>query len=168
MRPWDGIFIAQVLKQYAHKRVVGVTRRVVQGTQAQVDALLLKSQGGGLINTACIERLNATFRSHISALVRRGRALARQIPTLHDGMYLVGTVYNFCTYHKSLRLPLYLPYRRRRWLCRTPAIAAGITDHRWSVEELLSFRVPPSPWRPPKRRGRPSNATKALIAQWCS
>ena len=168
MRAWDGIAIAQVVKQYAHKRVVGVTRRVVQGTEAQIKTLLQMTQGGGVINVAYIERLNATFRSRIAALVCRGRALARQIPTLHDGMYLVGTVYNFCTYHMSLRVPLYLPKGRRRWLHRTPAIAAGITDHRWTVEELLLFRVPPPRWSPPKRRGRPSRATRALIAQWCT
>jgi len=168
LRPWDGIFIAQVIKQYAQKRVVGVKRHLVQGTQAQIDALVQKTQGRGVINTAYIERLNATFRSRIAALVRRGRALARQIPTLHDGMYLVGTVYNFCTYHKSLRVPLYVSNYRRRWLRRTPAIAAGITDHRWTVEELLTFQVPPPPWQPPKRRGRPSKAMKALVARWCT
>jgi transposase-like protein len=168
LRAWDGIAIAQVVKQYAQKRVVGVTRRVVQGVETQIETLLQITQGGGMINVAYIERLNATFRSRIAALVRRGRALARQIPTLHDGMYLVGTVYNFCTYHKSLRVPLYLSNCRRRWLRRTPAIAAGITDHRWTVEELLSFHVPLPRWQPPKRRGRPSKATKAVIAQWCT
>jgi hypothetical protein len=168
LRPWDGIHIAQVVKQYAHKHVVAITRRIVQGTQAQIDALLQHSQSGGLINTAYIERLNATFRSRITALIRRGRALVRQTPTLHNAMYLVGTIYNFCSYHKSLRLPLYLPNDRQRWLRRSPAIAAGITDHLWTVAELLSFRVPPPPWRPPKRRGRPSNALKSLVAQWCS
>jgi transposase-like protein len=168
LRPWDGIYIAQVVKQYAHKHVVAVSRRIVQGTQAQIDALLQATQGGGSINTAFIERLNATFRSCITALIRRGRALVRRTTTLHDAMYLTGTVYNFCTYHKSLRVPLYLPNNRRRWLRRTPAIAAGITDHLWTVEELLSFRVPPPPWKPPRRRGRPSNATRSLVAQWCS
>ena len=148
--------------------MIAVEQRIVQGAQAQVAALLQKTQNGGMINTAYIERLNATFRSRITALVRRGRALARQMGTLHDAMYLVGTVYNFCTYHQSLRVPLYLPNGKRRWLRRTPAIAAGITDHLWSVEELLSFRVPPPRWKPPKRRGRPSNATKALVAQWCT
>jgi hypothetical protein len=140
----------------------------VQGTEAHLKVLLQMTQGGGVINTAYIERLNATFRSRIATLVRRGRALARQMPTLHEGMYLVGTVYNFCTYHKNLRVPLYLPNHRRRWLRRTPAIAAGLTDHLWSVKELLLFRVPPPFWQPPKRRGRPSKATKALIAQWCT
>ena len=168
LRPWDGIHIAQVVKRYARRRVVGVTRRVVQGSQADVETLLLHTQGGGVINTAYIERLNATFRARITALVRRGRALARQTTTLHQAMYLVGTVYNFCTYHKSLRLPLYLPNGRRRWLRRTPAIAAGITDHRWTIEELLLYRVPLPRWTPPKRRGHRSNDTKALIAQWCA
>jgi transposase-like protein len=166
LRPWDDIHIAQVVKHYAHRRVVSVTRRVVHGSLAQIESLIQQTQGSGVINTAYIERLNATFRSRITALVRRGRALARQTDTLRDAMYLVGTVYNFCTYHKSLRVPLYLPGGRRRWLRRTPAIAAGITDHLWTVEELLSFRVPPPPWKPPQRRGRPSHAMKELIAQW--
>jgi hypothetical protein len=168
LRPWDGIHVAQVIKRYARRRVVGVTRRVVQGSPVHIDTSITKTQGAGVINTAYIERLNATFRSRITALVRRGRALARQMGTLHEAMYLVGTVYNFCTYHKSLRVPLYLPGGRRRWLRRTPAIAADITDHRWTVQELLSFRVPLPRWKPPKRRGRPSNGMKELVAQWCT
>ena len=167
-RPWDDICIAQVIKEYAQRRVVGIRRRLVQGTKAQIEALLQRTQGGGQINVAYIERLNATFRACITALVRRGRTLARQAELLHHAMYLVGTVYNFGTYHKSLRQPLYLPGNRRRWVPRTPAIAAGITDHLWTVEELLSFRVPVPPWIPPKRRGPLSNATKSLVAQWCS
>jgi hypothetical protein len=54
-----------------------------------------------------------------------------------------------------------------KWLERTPAEAAGITDHRWTVKELLSFHVSVPPWTPPMRRGRPSQATKLLIARWC-
>jgi hypothetical protein len=70
--------------------------------------------------------------------------------------------------HRSLRIAILLPRHRRHWVARTPAMAAGITDHCWTVEELLAFRVPLPRWTPPKRRGRPSRATKALIAQWCS
>jgi len=73
LRAWDGIIIAQVVKQYAHGRVVGVTRRIVQGAEAQIKALLRTTQGVGVINAAYIERLNATFRSRIAALLlRRG------------------------------------------------------------------------------------------------
>ncbi len=166
LREWDGILIAQVVKQYAQHHVVGVLRRVVQGTMTQVEAMLQQTQQTATINTAYIERLNATFRSRLVGLVRRGRCLARQLTTLQHGVYLVGTVYNFCTYHKSLRLPGIIG--GHKWIPRTPAIAAGISDHRWTVHELLSFRVPPAHWASPKRRGRPSAVTKRLVAQWCT
>ena len=114
LRPWDDIAIAQVIKQYARKQVVGVKRRMVQGAASQIKALLSQTQGGRQINVAHSERLNVTFRSRIAALVRHGRALAQQTTMLYHGMYLVGTVYNFCTYHQSLRVPLYLPGNRHR------------------------------------------------------
>jgi hypothetical protein len=168
LRPWDGIVIAQVIKQYAHGHVVGVVRRIVQGTEGQVSDLLRRTQGSGVINTAYIERLNATFRSRLAGLVRRGRSLLRQTSTLRAGVYLMGTVYNFCTDHQSLRVPLWIGRSgRRHWVSRTPAMAAGLTDHRWTVRELLTYHVPPSQWTPPKRRGRPSKETKRLIQQWC-
>jgi transposase-like protein len=170
LRPWRGIYIAQVVKQYAKRHVVAVERRIVQGKRAAIERLIDRTQGGGGINTAYIERLNATFRARLHRLVRRGRSLGRQIPTLQHGMYLIGVVYNFCTFHGSLKI------RRRgrpdhaghRWHFRTPAMAAGLSDHRWSVYELLTYRVPPPRWTPPKRRGRVSKATQALVARWCT
>lgn len=168
LRAWDNLCIAQVIKQCVQRRLVGIERRLVQGPLAQIEALLRQTQGGGQVNVAYIERLNATFRARMAALVRRGRALARQPGALYQAMYLVGAVYNFCTYHQSLRIPIYLPGNRRRWARRTPAIAAGITDHLWTIKELLCFQVPLPPWRPPKRRGRPSTITKSLVARWCS
>jgi hypothetical protein len=165
LRPWDGVHIAQVVKRYAHRRVVAVERRIVQGVERTIQQLVHQTQGGGVINTAYIERLNGTFRSRLAALVRRGRALPRQPASLLPGVYLIGTVYNFCTYHHSLRVELQLPGHRRRWLRRTPAIAAGITDHQWSLEELLWYRVPHPP-QLPKCRGRPSKAFLALKAEW--
>ncbi len=168
LRPWDGILIAQVVKHYAHGHVVGVLRRIVQGTEAQVSKLVHTTQGDGVINTAYIERLNATFRARLAGLVRRGRCLLHQTPILQAGVYWVGTVYNFCTNHDSLRVPLYLGRAgRRHWVLRTPAMAAGITDHCWTVCELLTYHVPPARWTPPSRRGRPSKSTQELIKQWC-
>jgi hypothetical protein len=55
-----------------------------------------------VINTAYIERLKVTFRPRISSLIRRGRGLAPQAHTLRRGVYLLGTVYNFCATHESL------------------------------------------------------------------
>jgi transposase-like protein len=168
LRPWDGIYIAQVVKQYAHGHVIGVVRRIAQGTEAQVNHLVRTSQGEGVINTAYIERLNATFRARLAGLVRRGRSLLHQTQTLHVGVYLVGTVYNFCTDQKSLRVALYVGHAgRTHWVSRSPAMAAGITDHLWSMSELLGYHVPPSRWTPLKRRGRPSRVMNELIKQWC-
>lgn len=164
---WPGITIVQVIKRISADQF-HIERRIVQGSQTSCDQLLQASRGGNLINTAFIERLNATFRQRLSVLVRRTRHLARKAHTLQSSMFLLGCMYNFCTYHKGLRLPLYISERRLKWVQRTPAIAAGWTDHRWSVLELLSVKVPPPRWKPVYKRGRPSNAFLKLVQDWAS
>jgi hypothetical protein len=158
LRPWRHVLIAQVVKRDERRRVVETERRVIEGTPARVEALRHRSQGDGVMNTASIERLNAPFRERLAPLTRRCRALARHTRTLHEGMFLVGTADNFCTPHASLS------YAQQT----TPAMAAGITDHGWTMDELLSFHVPLPRWAPPKRRGRPSRALQRLIERWCS
>ena len=92
----------QVVKTYKRRRVVKVVRRLVQGTEEALTQLLQASAGGRALNTAYIEQLNATFRSRLASLVRRTRYGVRRQRMLHLGMYLVGTVYNFCTHHDIL------------------------------------------------------------------
>jgi hypothetical protein len=149
--------IAQVIKRYARRRVIGVVRRVVRGAGGAVARRLRATQGGSetaVINTAYyIERLQATFRCRLAALVRRSRAPVRLVETLEAGMWLVGTCYNFCWTHKSMRQERERSDPPgRKWVQSTPAQAAALTDHRWSVGELLSFCVPPA--EIPKWRGR--------------
>ena len=95
------------------------------------------------------DRRNALLGQKVSArdhrLVRRGRGLARQASTLQSGMYLVGCLYNFCTPHQSLR---------REDGEYTPAMAAGLPPHLWSVRELLSYRFVPPPFVAKKKRRR--------------
>lgn len=158
---WEEVAIVQVVKRHVQDTLT-IERHIAQGCAELVERLLTASQKVGVINTAFIERLNATFRQRLACLVRRGRALARQLDTLEAGMYLVGCVYNFCTHHKSLRLKLWITERRIHWVQRTPAVATGLTDHCWSVRELLMLKLPPSPFVPPKRRGRPPK--QALLA----
>lgn len=157
--PWAGLVIGQVVKRYRRHRVVAVARRLAQGTAKALRGLLRQTQRRGVLNTAYSERLNGTFRARLSALVRRTRALLRRQPLLHAAMYLVGSVYNFCTVHASLS---------HDGVRQTPAMAAGITDHCWSMSELLWHQIPPPPWKPPKRRGRPSKATQRLVTQWAT
>jgi transposase-like protein len=149
---WPGLVIGQVVKQRRDGRVVSVARRLAHGTPAWTARLL----GGGTIQTAYIERLNGTFRARLASLARRTRGLGRTVARLERGMWLVGTVYNFCTPHRSLT------HRQ------TPAMAAGITDHVWNMDELLHYRVPPTRWQPPPKWGRCTKAEQALVERWAT
>lgn len=151
-----GLLIGQVVKRYAKRRVVGVVHRVVRGTAQAISEVLRQTHTGMVINTAYIERLNATFRSALAPLGRRGRAIAHLETTLTAGMYLVGCAYNFCWCHRSLRWRA-CEGASRQWQERTPAMVAGLTDHPWTMAELLRYQVPLPPWVSPNRRGRPPN-----------
>jgi transposase-like protein len=164
---WPDIVIVQVVKRRTAASL-DIVRRIVQGSETLVARLLHTSQGGGVINTAYIERLNATFRQRLACLARRTRCLVQEKATLTAGMYVVGCFYNFCDEHESLRKPLWITERRKHWVQRTPAMAAGLTDHCWTPTELFTFKVPPPPWTPPPRRGRPSKQTLALTTRWCA
>lgn len=164
---WQDIAIVQVVKQRV-AGILNVDRRIIQGAEDMVERLIRTTQGKGVINTAFIERLNATFRQRIHSLTRRTRTLAQRSETLAAGMYLVGCFYNFCDFHHSLRLKLSVGSFGYRWVKRTPAIVAKLTDHQWTPTELFNFKVPPARWEPPKQRGRPSTAILQLTQQWAS
>ena len=167
MVAWQGIAIVQVVKQRL-AGVLNVERRIVQGTQDLVASLIQKTQGQGVINTAFIERLNATFRQRISPRTRRTRNLAQRAETLTASMYLVGCFYNFCDFHHSLRLKLSVGSFGHRWAQRAPAMAAHLTDHPWTPDELFNFKVLPPRWDIPKQRGIPSTILLQLAQRWAT
>ena len=102
-------------------------------------------------STAFIERLNLSFRQHVAAVGRRVTTLCKGEQGLHQQLALYHTYYNFCLPHASLRQPWPQPLpanghsSAKRWQARTPAMAAGLTDHVWTLREVLCFRVPPWP-----------------------
>lgn len=161
--PWSELAIVQVIKRKLDGKL-DIQRRQVQGEAEQVQALLLKSQRKeqSVINTAYIERLNGTFRQRLACLARRSRAALRTPERLVRGMFLLGAVYNFCTPHHSLRVALVEPVRGRKYAPQTPAMAAGLTKHVWTVEELLCFKIPPSPAAAPVCRGRPPKVREGV------
>jgi hypothetical protein len=168
LQEWRDLCYAQVIKRREQRCVVAVERRIVQGAASLVESLRHKASAESVINTAFVERLNATFRQRLSNFVRRTRCLAQRVETIAAGMWWCGGLYNFCTAHDSLRLKqMDEESGHQRYFERTPAMAAGITGHIWSVKELLSYRVPPAGWKPPKRRGRVPKALKQTIARWC-
>jgi len=167
LHAWPDIAIVQVIKRRLPAGLE-IERRIVQGCPALVKRLQRVTQNApGVINTAYIERLNATFRLRLCWLTRRTRTLAKQPETLTAGLFIVGCFYNLCDPHHSLRLRLSVGRFGHRWVNRTPAIAANLTDHIWTVDELLMYRVPTPRWSPPKQRGRRSIELLQLIERWC-
>lgn len=152
---WPQLALGVVIKTKLAHKLVEVRREIVVGSQKLVAELISASQGGLYLNTSYIERFNATLRERLGSLTRKCRHAAHRVEALESGMYLVGTVYNFCVPHRELRLANYDRAEQGCWQPRTPAMASGLSDHIWNIAELLKYKVVPSPFVPPKRRGRP-------------
>ena len=140
---------AQGGKTIRQRRLVRVSHRVVFGTLEAVKAVLAPL--GCQINTAFIERLNLTIRQHVAAIGRRVTTLCKGEDGLRQQLALYHVYYNFVLPHASLRQPVLQPEptngsgSAKQWQPCTPAMAAGLTDHVWSLREMLLFRVPPWP-----------------------
>jgi len=147
--PLPGLLYAQVIKTVRRRRLVRVCHRVVFGTLEAVQQVLAAC--GWQINTAFVERLNLTIRQHVAAIGRRVTTLCKGEEGLRQQLALYHCYYNFCLPHASLRQLLPQPEpthgsgSAKRWQPRTPAMAAGLTDHVWTLREVLLFRVPPWP-----------------------
>jgi hypothetical protein len=145
--PIPALLYAQVVKTTRRRRLVNVKHRVVFGTRAAVQQVLAAT--GWQINTAFIERVNLTIRQHVAAVGRRGTTRCKGEAGLGQQLTLYQVYDNFCLPHTSLRLPLPHPGptngtgSAKRWQSRTPAMAAGLMDHAWTLREVLRFRVPP-------------------------
>ena len=147
--PRPELLYAQVVKSYRRRRIVGVKHHVVFGALKTVQEVLAKR--GWQINTAFVERLNLDFRQHVAAVGRRVNTVCKHEAGLRQQLALFHAYHNFCLPHASLRLPLLQPEATkglgsaRKWRPCTPAMAARLTDHVWSIRDVLLCRVPPSP-----------------------
>src|SRR5215471_20315007 len=126
-----GLLYAQVVKTVRRRRLVRVSHRVVFGTFEAVKQVLAAYDWQ--IQTAFIERVNLSMRQHVAAVGRRVATLCKGEDGLRQQLALYHGYYNFCLPHTSLRLPLPQPEAThgtaKRWQPRTPAMAAGLTDH---------------------------------------
>ncbi len=121
------------------------------GTQADLKAALQGLGLSGRLNTAFIERVNLTVRHGVAALGRRTWATAQQTPHLLVHLEWWRAYYHFVRPHASLRVTLVQPRARggkllaQRNLQRTPAMAAGRTNRRWTARDVLYYPLPPVP-----------------------
>jgi IS1 family transposase len=147
--PLPQLCYAQVVKSYRRRRIVGVTHRVVFGTRLAIEQVLAAC--GWTINTAFVERLNLDIRQCVAAIGRRVNTLCQGEAGLRDQLALFQVYHNFVLPHASLRQRLPDPEvtnghdSARLWRPCTPAMAAGVTDHVWTLAEVLFYRVPPWP-----------------------
>jgi len=130
---------AQIDKHRAGGRVVEVCRRIVFGSTEVVTEIL----GDKQINTSYVERDNLTSRQSNGRLVRKTLSHSKKDYYLQRHLDLEDAVFNFVRPHQALRVTLPRPIHGRKWQPRTPAMAAGLIDHIWTMEELLSYRIPP-------------------------
>jgi hypothetical protein len=135
-RPQPGWKYLQVVKQRENGRVVGVKLRVIYGNKEEVLALLGKS-------TAYIERTHLTMRLFNGRLTRRTLAFSKLLEMYRASAAWEDLIYNLARPLKTLRVEVF-DDPSRRWKSRSPAMAAGLTDHIWTVKELLTTIVPPN------------------------
>jgi hypothetical protein len=138
-----------VIKTMRRRRIIEVKRRVVFGTKAAVGQVLAAC--GWQINTSLVERLNLSLRQRVAAIGRRSATPCKSENGVGQQLALFQVYHNFVLPHTSLRQALAEPLptngsgSAKRWRPCTPAMAAGLTDHVWSLQEVLRYRVPPWP-----------------------
>ena len=130
---------ATVCKKRQKGKVVEVTRRLVFGVVLLLYYLLARSKVSGKINTSFVERNNGTDRGQNSRKQRKTYGFSKDAG-IHDALtYFTCYSYNFCWPVRTLASKDELGRKRP---C-TPAMAAGLTDHVWSLNEWLTFPANP-------------------------
>ena len=141
--PGPNLRYAQVHKERQGGRVVRVTRSITFGKRRTVEgqaASLRRADGSeGQINTAYIERDNLTLRQELRRLTRKTLGFSKNRRELQHALDFIDAHDNFVKPHGALRLKAPLE-GSRSWVPRTPAMAAGISDHVWRLEELLGYK----------------------------
>lgn len=133
------LLYAQVVKRRKKGRVVEISSRVVFGTAPAVEAKLKQSPVSQAINTSFVERNNLTMRHQNRRLVRKTIAFSKKQERLEQQLHLSLAYYHLVKPHLGLRVKARC--KRKKYENRTPMMAAGITDHLWSMTELFSRAV---------------------------
>jgi hypothetical protein len=143
------LIYGQVKKSERRRKLVQVTQVMRLGTQATLKVALQGMGFSGRLNTAFIERVNLTVRHGVSALARRTWATAQQAPHLLAHLHWWRAYYHFVRPHASLRIALVQPRERggklvaqRSGIVLKP-MAAGRTNRRWTVREVLCYPFSP-------------------------
>lgn len=135
-KPGEDWKYLQVIKERSGSKLLKVTTKFVYGDPIEVKNLLGE-------NTAYVERTNLTSRQMNGRLVRKTLSFSKELRLLKAASALEDGLYNFTRPVKTLRVELANPSKYMRWQQRTPAMAAGLTNHIWTVKELLTVVLVP-------------------------
>lgn len=124
-----------VRKEREKGRVVKVYQTLVFGTWMMLGILLRRSSVSKKINTAFVERHKGTDRHQNSRKVRKTYGFSKDWEVHNAASYFVGFSYNFCWKVRTLRIKK----EDGCWQQRTPAMAAALTDHLWTLQEWLTY-----------------------------
>ncbi len=144
-----GLIYGQVKKVYRRRRLVRLSYQMLLGTRETLKLGLQQLGLTGKLNTAFVERVNLTIRQSVAGLVRRTWSTAQKSPCLLAHLEWWRAYYHLVRTHESLRVALAQPIARggrrtpQRYRQRTPAMAAGLTNRRWTVRELLALPLGP-------------------------
>ena len=128
----------QVIKKREGSKLVSVTTKVIYGDPDEVKKIVGE-------HTAYVERTNLTSRQMNGRLVRKTLSFSKELRFLKAASVLEDALYNFTRPLKTLRIALPNSSKHVCWQQRTPAMAARITDHIWTVKELLTVVLVPRP-----------------------
>jgi hypothetical protein len=128
----------QVIKKRKGRKLESVRIKIIYGDEDEVKAKLG-------CHTAYVERTNLTSRTMNGRLVRKTLSFSKELRFLKAASALEDAFYNFTRPVKTLRVEVSSPSKQARWQQRTPAMVAGLTDHVWTVRELLTTALIPRP-----------------------
>jgi len=156
VRVWPDVHGGTVITRTENKRVVEITRTMAPGLMERAEQVRARARGGEVLHTACIERLHGTVRERLASLTHTRRHAASRVQAVQTGMDVSGCTSHGCVVHQERST-------ETQWskAC-PPAMARGLTDHVWSVSEVLRSTVAPAPWVQPQRRGKPPQQMEHL------
>jgi IS1 family transposase len=149
LEPPADLLYAQVVKHRSQGRVVEITEKVVFGTQEALQAYLERSPVSRRINTALVERQNNTMRQHNRRFTRKTLGFSKDDYWLERQVHLCLGYCHFCLPHGGLREEICPPIPTKgsgspkKWRQVTPMMSVEVTDHVWTLPELLTYRLPP-------------------------
>jgi IS1 family transposase len=137
--PHPDLVYGQLVTQKKQGKLLTLSTRVVLGAERL-------AQQGLTVSTALVERVNLTLRQALAPLVRKPSSFCKDRERMRQRVVFFQAFYNVARPHMSLRQPWPLRERTRhgairpRWRVRSPAMAAGLTDHVWTFRELLTAK----------------------------